>query len=95
MPTDMKGSLSRNQKREHDKRPEFRGSCMVAGVEYWLSAWVRELNDGSKYFGLAFTPKEQPQQQASPELKNKYAGNGSTQRPANTPRQQLDDEIPF
>jgi hypothetical protein len=82
MPTDMKGSLSRNAKRETDRHPEFKGSAMVGGVEYWLSAWVREGDDGSKYFSLSFTPKQQPQQQASPELKNKYSGNGSTQRPA-------------
>ena len=80
MATDMKGSLSHNQKRETDRHPEFKGSCMVAGVEYWLSAWVREGDDGSKYFSLAFKPKEQPQQQASPELKQKYAPNTNGQR---------------
>ena len=98
MPTDMKGSLSRNQKRETDRHPEFKGSCMVAGREYWLAAWVREGDDGSKYFSLSFKekePKPAPGSQASPELKTKYAGNGNAQRGGYTPRQQLDDKIPF
>jgi hypothetical protein len=92
MATDMKGSLSRNTKREHDKQPEFKGSAMVTGREFWLSAWIREGDDGSKYFSLSFTPKQQPQQQASPELQQKYAGNS---RRGAAIDKQLDDEIPF
>jgi uncharacterized protein (DUF736 family) len=94
MPTDMKGSLSRNAKRETDRHPEFRGSCMVAGVEYWLSAWIREGDDGSKYFSLAFKekePKPAPGPQASPQLKAQQNGG----RGNYSPRQMLDDEIPF
>ena len=47
------GTLSRNRKREHDKQPEFRGSCVIDGVGYWISAWVREGDDG-RFFSLAF-----------------------------------------
>jgi hypothetical protein len=99
MPNDMKGSLSRNAKRETDRHPEFRGSCMVEGREYWLSAWVRQGDDGSKYFSLAFQPKEQPKTEtrpaASPELKSKYAPtNGNGQRTDHR-RGVLDEEIPF
>ena len=41
------------------KPTDTRNSKAPAGVEYWLSAWVREGDDGSKYFSLAFTPKDQ------------------------------------
>jgi hypothetical protein len=71
MAKDMRGTLSRNQKREPgSNQPEFKGSSMIEGREYWVSGWVNEGDDGSKYFSLSFKPKEQPQQQASPELKN-------------------------
>jgi hypothetical protein len=77
---ELSGTLSRNKKREHDRQPEYRGSCTIDGVAYWLSGWVKEGDDG-KFFSLAFTPKEQPKSearpQASPELKAKY-GNASS-----------------
>ena len=98
MATDMKGSLSRNQKREHDKQPEFRGSACIHGTEFWISAWIREGDDGSKYFSLSFREKEQPKSethpQASPELKSKYGSNTSPQRPYQA-RTLDDDSIPF
>jgi hypothetical protein len=56
---DMSGTLSRNRKRETDKQPEFRGSCVIDGIAYWISAWVKEGDDG-RFFSLAFTPKEKP-----------------------------------
>jgi hypothetical protein len=98
MPTEMKGTLPRNQKRETDRHPEFKGSFMVEGREYWLSAWAREGDDGSKYLGLSFTPKQQPQPQpqpmASPELKQKYTPNTNGQR-IDDRRGVEPDEIPF
>jgi len=96
MPTDMKGSLSRNQKREHDKQPEFRGSACVHGTEFWISAWVREGDDGSKYFSLSFKekePKPAPGPQASPQLKAQQSyGNGAR---VDHRRGVDDSEIPF
>ena len=58
------GILSRNDKRQSDKHPEFNGSAEVDGVEYWLAAWVNE-KDGRKYFRLKFEPKDAPQPQSS------------------------------
>jgi len=54
---DSIGFLSRNQKRDSDRHPELRGNATIEGVEYWLSAWVKE-NDHGKYFKIAFTPKD-------------------------------------
>ena len=53
------GILSRNSKREKDTHPEYNGTVNVEGVEYWLSAWVKERNDGTgKFFSLALKKKE-------------------------------------
>ena len=54
-----KGILGKNTRREKDTHPEYNGSINVEGVEYWLSAWVKERNDGTgKFFSLSVKPKE-------------------------------------
>jgi hypothetical protein len=55
---DLSGTLSRNKKREHDKQPEFRGSCVIDGTAYRISGWVKDGQDG-RFFSLGFSPKEQ------------------------------------
>jgi hypothetical protein len=55
---DMQGVLFRNEKREKDTHPNATGSCMIDGVEYWISAWTKEGKSG-KFQSLAFKRKEQ------------------------------------
>ena len=55
---ELSGVLSRNRNRKSDRQPEFEGDATIDGVAYWLSAWVKEGDDG-KFFSLAFTRKEQ------------------------------------
>jgi hypothetical protein len=81
---ELSGTLSRNKKRENDKQPEFKGSATIDAVAYWLSAWVKEGQDG-KFFSLAFTRKEQ--QSTAPEA---YSGPGPGHR-----RGVPDEEVPF
>lgn len=66
------GMLSRNERKEKDTHPEYRGSINVEGKEYWLSAWVKEGKpggkmEGKKFFSLSIEAKEakpaQPYQQ--------------------------------
>ena len=54
---DNSGSLFKNDKREKDTHPHAKGTVMVGGVEYWVSAWTKDGRDG-KFQSLAFTPKE-------------------------------------
>lgn len=56
VPKDMSGQLFRNDRKETDSHPDHRGSCVVEGVEYWISAWVNEGKKG-KYFSLKFQEK--------------------------------------
>jgi hypothetical protein len=74
--------LARNDKKETEKHPDFKGSINVDGVEYWLSAWVREGKEGGKmagrkFFSLSVSPKEQ----TAPQKKGQSFD-------------QLDDDIP-
>lgn len=62
---DNSGTLFRNDRRENDKQPEYKGDGIINGVPVWISAWVKEGKTG-KFFSMAFKPKEgKPQQQQS------------------------------
>jgi len=54
---DNSGVLFRNDKKENDRAPDYKGNVMVDGNEYWLSAWIKEGKTG-KFMGLALSPKE-------------------------------------
>ena len=70
-----RGALFRNQKKSTEKHPEYNGSINVNGVDYWISGWLKESQQGTKYMSLSVNPKEQmeaqqpkpaPQQQKTP-----------------------------
>lgn len=52
-----RGTLGKNQRREKDTHPEYTGQIDIDGVGYWLSAWVKEGQNG-KFFSLSVKPKE-------------------------------------
>lgn len=56
---DMQGSLFKNDKKTHDSQPNATGSCMIDGVEFWVSAWTKKDKNGNPWQSLAFTRKEQ------------------------------------
>jgi len=64
---DNSGVLFRSDRKDNDRAPDYKGSIMVNGTDYWLSAWIKEGKSG-KFMGLAVSPKEtqaQPVKQAS------------------------------
>jgi hypothetical protein len=66
-----RGLLSRNDKQGNESRPDYRGSINVAGVKYWLSAWIREGREGTKlegqkYMSLSVQPKDASYPAAAP-----------------------------
>jgi len=65
---ELSGALFKNDRKEHEKQPDYRGDAKINGQEYWISAWVKEGKKG-KFFSLAFTPKgSRPQPAAPPQV---------------------------
>ena len=62
---DNSGSLFKNDKKEKENHPDYKGSCMVNGVEMWMSAWLKNGKNGT-FMSFSFTPKEQPKKQSAP-----------------------------
>jgi hypothetical protein len=77
------GSLFKNDRKESDTHPDYKGSGLIDGLgECWLDAWINTTKDGTKYMSLKFKPKEAVQN-----------GSYARQEPV---RQALDDsDIPF
>lgn len=51
------GALFRNEKRATEQHPEYTGKITIEGKDYYLSAWVNEMQNGQKYFAIKATPK--------------------------------------
>ena len=62
---DNSGVLFKNDKKENEQHPDYKGNIMVDGQEYWLSAWIKEGKSG-KFMGLAVSPKEDYQPKQAP-----------------------------
>lgn len=70
---DNSGTLFRNDRRENDKQPEYKGDGIVNGVPVWISAWVKEGKTG-KFFSMAFKPKEEQKEQKREQYTSEPAG---------------------
>ena len=81
---DNSGVLFKNDKKETEKHPDYKGNIMVDGNEYWLSAWIKEGKTG-KFMGLAVSPRDaQP-----PAGKVPYGQGGTTKEGRES------EDIPF
>jgi uncharacterized protein (DUF736 family) len=53
------GSLFKNDRKETDSHPDYKGSALIDGLgECWLDAWINTAKDGSKYMSLKLKPKD-------------------------------------
>lgn len=82
---DGQGALFKNEDRESETHPNYRGNIRINGQEYWLSAWLKESKGGKKYMSLSAQPKQARDHQGGSQ-------DPPDQRPA---KDDFDDDIPF
>lgn len=81
---DLSGSLFKNKRRTQQNHPDYTGQAKIGGVEYWVSAWLKEKSDGEKYMSLAYTPKDTQSTAHHGNPPNKTSG-----------LDDIDDDMPF
>lgn len=82
---DNSGALFRNKK-ESDSHPDYKGSAMIDGTEYWFSAWINESKTGTKYMKTSFSPKEQVHNNGVQQVQAAVGGMSIAE---------MDEDIPF
>lgn len=75
-------ALWKNDNRQSDRHPHYKGSATVNGVEYWASAWVNKSdNERAPLMKISLNVKEQaPTKPAPPKVDVDF---------------DLDDDLPF
>jgi uncharacterized protein (DUF736 family) len=97
------GAIFKNDKRETENHPMYKGSLNVEGKEYWVSVWVNtSQKSGQKYMSLKLNPKEQVHQQGMQQAQNNIQQANNFQQPqtpqqayVNSVQNDFDDNVPF
>lgn len=97
-----RGALFKNDRKEKDSHPDYRGTINIDGQEFWLSAWVKKAASGASFMSLSVQPKEaqQTSQQGGGHQQTRSAPRQQSrqqapQRQQSRPMNDMDDDIPF
>ncbi len=62
----MSGVLFKNDKKGNEKRPDYRGTAVIDGVDLNISAWIKaSQKTGDKFMSLRFEPKQNAPKKAT------------------------------
>lgn len=82
-----RGAIWKNDDKQKDTHPDFKGNLNVNGVEFWVSAWKRKPDANPKSPALSFSiqPKDESHRE----------GVEQARQAAPEPVKDFDDDIPF
>jgi hypothetical protein len=96
MKKDNSGALFKNDRKETESHPDYKGQAIIDGVEYWMDSWLNVAESGKKYMAVKFKAKEARQE---PRQEQRRAPSPA---PSPAPRQRqetafddMDSDIPF
>lgn len=85
---ELRGVLFKNEDKQTDKHPDYRGQATIEGVEYFLDVWINESQKtGKKFLSCSFKKKDK---QPGAKIPRK-----PTQPKSGTGFDDMDDDIPF
>lgn len=78
-----RGAIFRNEDKQQDNHPDYKGSLNVNGVDLWVSGWLKTSEKtGKKFMSLSVKPKDAaPVKQAS--------------KPKSSGFDDMNDDVPF
>jgi uncharacterized protein (DUF736 family) len=54
-----RGAIFKNEDKQQDNHPDYKGSLNVNGVDLWVSGWLKTSEKtGKKFMSLSVKPKE-------------------------------------
>jgi|DEB0MinimDraft_10_1074344.scaffolds.fasta_scaffold425623_1 hypothetical protein len=68
----LSGALFKNDNKQRENQPDYRGSCEIEGTQYWMSAWIKQIGKGDRagqsFMSISFQEKEdsKPRAKAKP-----------------------------
>ena len=77
-------TLNKNDRKEKDTHPDYKGSLNLDGVDYWIDGWIKDGANG-KFISGSLKPKDQQGAYGAP---TRPAGNAQAMP-------DLDDDVPF
>jgi hypothetical protein len=89
-----RGAIWKNEKKENDKHPDFKGDLNIDGVIYNVSAWKRKADANPKAPLLSFSvsKREVPQEVKQAAM---HSNHGRQPAPQTMPDPFDDQDIPF
>lgn len=85
--TNNRGAFFKNKDKKSEKHPDYRGSCMIEDVKYWVSVWISKSQRGETYFSVSYTKKDNQDDVPNPNQDNKPGDH--------KPDDSFDDDLPF
>jgi uncharacterized protein (DUF736 family) len=80
---DNSGAIFKNDRKEQENQPDYKGSARVGGVDYWVSVWLKTSQNGVKFMSTAYTAKDV------------QAAAAQAPKSDNMTMEELDSDIPF
>jgi len=69
---DLEGVLFKNGDKRTETDRDYRGTALIDGKPYWMSAWINTSKQGEKYMKLRFTLNEQPNKKPKEEKQEDF-----------------------
>ena len=88
---DNSGALFKEENKQSEKHPDYKGNCLINGQKMYIAAWINESQGGKKYMSLSFSAP-------SEDAKYNKANSSATPKPEFAKPQAstgTDNDLPF